>query len=73
MSQVFSLPDQQFITEQELADLLRIAKSSVRNIRARGEITFTRVGVRRGKVVYRIDDIERFIERNRIVAVAEGA
>jgi hypothetical protein len=71
----FTLPDRQFLTEKELAELLRIAPSSVRKIRARGEITFTRVtnSSLRGKVVYRRDDVERFIERNRRVATAEAA
>ncbi len=69
----FTLPDQQFLTESELAELLRIAPSSVRNIRSRGEITFTRVGARRGRVVYRKDDVERFIERNRRIAAVEAA
>jgi excisionase family DNA binding protein len=68
-----SLTSQQFLTERELAELLRIAPSSVRNIRARGEITFTRVGTGRGRVVYRTDDVQRFIERNRRVAAAEAA
>ena len=63
----------QFLTEQELAELLRIAPSSVRNIRARGEIAFVRLGYGRGRVVYREDDVQRFIERNRQVAIAEAA
>ncbi len=63
----------QFLTEKELADFLRIAPSSVRNIRARGQIAFVRVGKGRGRVVYRKDDVERFIERNRRVAAFEAA
>ena len=62
MFQVFTLPDQQFLTEQELAELLRIAPSSVRNARARGQLPFIRIGINRGRVVYRKDDVEQFIE-----------
>lgn len=62
-----------FLTEQELASILRIASSSVRNLRARGQIAFVRVGQGRGRVVYRKDDVERFIELNRRVPATEAA
>lgn len=66
-------PAPAFLTEKELAELLRIAPSSVRNIRARGEMAFVRLGQSRGRVVYAKDDVRQFIERNRRVAATEAA
>ncbi len=62
-----------FLTEREVATLLRIAPSSLRAIRARQEITFHRIGRDRGRVVYSEADVQRFIERHRRVAAAEAA
>jgi excisionase family DNA binding protein len=59
-----------FLTEQEVARILRVAPGTVRNCRQRGEITFLRLGIRRGRVLYRVDDVQDFIERSRRVAVA---
>ena len=62
-----------FLTEEEVARLLRIARSNLRAIRARGEIGYTRIGLNRGRVVYAKDDVLRFIERSRRVAAADAA
>ncbi len=60
-----------FLTEHEVARILRVAVTTVRSCRVRGEITFLRLGTqRRGRILYRIDDVEEFIERSRRVAVA---
>ncbi len=59
------LPTDNFLTEQEVARILRVAPGTVRNIRERGEIAFLRVGFRRGRIVYRQDDVLDFIERSR--------
>jgi hypothetical protein len=69
-----SLDSNQFLTEKEVAQMLRIAPSSLRVIRARQEITFHRIGKEKaGRVVYSIEDVQRFIKRNRRVAAAEAA
>ena len=62
-----------FLTEQEVAKLLRIAPSNLRAIRARSEIPFYRIGFNRGRVVYAKDDVQRFIEKHRTPATAEAA
>ncbi len=60
-----------FLTEHEVARILRVAVTTVRACRVRGEITFLRLGTpRRGRVLYRVDDVQDFIERSRRVAVA---
>ncbi len=66
-------PSTQILTEKEVAEILRIAPSSVRNARSRGQLPFIRIGINRGRVVYRKDDVEQFIERNRQVEVKEAA
>jgi ribosome-associated toxin RatA of RatAB toxin-antitoxin module len=69
---VHSFPS--FLTEKEVAQMLRIAPSSLRAIRARQEITFHRIGKEfAGRVVYSQEDVQRFIERNRRVAATEAA
>ncbi len=60
----------EFLTEKEVARMLRIAPSNLRAIRARQEISFHRIGRERGRVVYRKDDVERFIQRSRCAAQA---
>lgn len=65
------LPIEIFLTEHEVARILRVAVTTMRACRVRGEITFLRLGTqRRGRVLYRIDDVEEFIERSRRVADA---
>ena len=70
---MFFSPATKFLTEREVAEMLRIAPSSLRAIRARQEITFHRIGRDRGRVVYSPEDVGRFIERTRRVAAAEAA
>ena len=60
-----------FMTEEEVARLLRIAPSNLRAIRARQEIPFYRIGFNRGRVVYAKDDVQRFLEKRRSPAIAE--
>ena len=62
-----------FFTEKELAELLRIAPSSVRNLRARGEIAFVRLALNRGRVVYLADDVARFSARQRRAPAEQAA
>ncbi len=62
-----------FLTEKEVAEILRIAPSNLRAIRARQEITFHRIGRDRGRVVYSPEDVQKFIQRNRRLATAEAA
>ncbi len=62
-----------FLTEEEVARLLRIAPSNLRAIRARNEIPFYRIGFNRGRVVYAKGDVQRFLEKRRSPATAEAA
>ncbi len=62
-----------FLTEAEVAELLRLAPSTLRAIRERQEITFLRIGFNRGRILYTKQDVEKFIERNRRVAAMEAA
>jgi hypothetical protein len=73
MLQGLSPLSSEILTEKEVADILRIAPSSVRNARARGQLPFIRIGINRGRVLYRKDDVEQFINRNRQVEVKEAA
>lgn len=58
--------DKNFLTEKELATLLRVALSSVRNLRRSGQIAYLRIGTgHRGRVVYAREDVQAFIERAR--------
>jgi excisionase family DNA binding protein len=66
-------PIEPFLTEDEVAQLLRIAPSNLRAIRARNEIPFYRIGFNRGRVVYAKDDVQRFLEKRRSPATAEAA
>ena len=63
---------ERFLTEEEVAKLLRIARSNLRAIRARQEIPFYRIGFGRGRVVYAQDELQRWIESRRCPA-AEAA
>ena len=65
------VPTASFLTEDEVAQLLRIAPSNLRAIRARQEIPFYRIGFNRGRVVYAKDDVQRFLEKRRSPAIAE--
>lgn len=56
--------DKEFLTEKEVADLLRVVPSSVRAIRARGELAYVKLGptgVKRARVLYPRADVARFI------------
>lgn len=56
--------DRQFMTEKEVATLLRVVPSSVRAMRARGELAYLKLGdpgVKRSRVIYPRADVERFI------------
>jgi excisionase family DNA binding protein len=66
-------PPQNFMTEDEVARLLRIARSNLRAIRARQEIPFYRVGFNRGRVIYAKDDVQRFLDARRFPAIATAA
>lgn len=63
---------QSFLTEDEVAQLLRIAPSNLRAIRARNEIPFYRIGFNRGRVVYARDDVQSFLKKRRSPATAEA-
>jgi excisionase family DNA binding protein len=51
-----------FLTSEEMADLLRVSQSGLRNIRKRGEIGFIRVGKR--VVIYPVEEAARYIEQH---------
>ncbi len=64
----------QFLTEKEVAQMLRIATSSLRKIRGRQEISFHRIGKEKaGRVVYSTEDVARFIQRSKREIAAEAA
>jgi excisionase family DNA binding protein len=66
--------NQTFLTEKEVAQLLRVNPSTLRVLRTRQEISFHRLGKERsGRVVYSQEDVNRFIERTRRVAATEAA
>lgn len=66
-------PTEPFLTELEVARMLRIAPSNLRAIRARNEIPFYRIGFNRGRVVYSKEDVQSFLEKRRSPAIAEAA
>lgn len=56
--------DTQYMTEKEVAALLRVVPSTVRAIRAQGGLTYVKLGaagVKGVRVIYPRADVERFI------------
>jgi hypothetical protein len=74
MSMTLNLPeDKLFLTEKEVAQLLRVAINSIRNIRNTGRLPFLRVGVGMGRIVNARADVEAFIESVRTAAISKAA
>lgn len=65
--------DKLFLTEKEVAQLLRVAINSIRNIRNSGKLPFLRIGVGKGRIVYARADVEAFIESARTIALSKAA
>jgi len=53
------LGSEQYLTDKELVKLLKISSRTLQDHRMVGKIPFYRVG---GKVLYRVSDIEQFLE-----------
>jgi predicted DNA-binding transcriptional regulator AlpA len=55
----------EMITEQQLAEILRIGISTIRRWRSTGMgPTHIRMGSGRGSIRYRMEDVDDFIEKN---------
>lgn len=62
---------ERFLTAAEAAQMLRLADGTLANLRSRGEgPPYTRVGDR-GRILYRLADIEDWLATRRVVPAAE--
>lgn len=65
--------DQRFLTAAEAAQMLRLADGTLANLRSRGAgPPYTRVGDR-GRILYRLSDIEEWLAMRRVVSAMETA
>jgi excisionase family DNA binding protein len=53
------LGGEQYLTDKEVSQLLKISRRSLQDYRTEGKIPFYRIGT---KILYRASDIERFLE-----------
>ena len=54
------LGNEQYLSDKDLSQLLKISRRSLQDYRTKGKIPFYRVG---GKILYRASDIENFLEK----------
>lgn len=52
-----------YITDKQVMEKFGIAKGTLANYRSQGKLSYSKFG---NAVVYKISDIEEFLERNRI-------
>ncbi|MFY9141506.1 helix-turn-helix domain-containing protein [Sulfuricurvum sp.] len=52
-----------YITDKQVIEKFGIAKGTLANYRSQGKLSYSKFG---GSVIYKVSDIEEFLERNRI-------
>ena len=50
------------LTTDEAAEYLTVQERTLRSIRQRGEIACVRIGHKRGKIAYRMSDLDAYVE-----------
>lgn len=53
----------QYITDKDVMEKFGIAKGTLANYRSQGKLSYSKFG---SSIVYKVSDIEEFLERNRI-------
>lgn len=52
-----------YITDKDVMQKFKIAKGTLANLRSKGKLSYSKFG---GSIVYKVEDIEDFLENNRI-------
>jgi excisionase family DNA binding protein len=55
------MPDAEFMTKAEAAQLMRLSRATIDRLRASGQLPFVKLGK---KVIFRRSDIDAFLERH---------